>query len=95
MKKLITLMVFFSLLFGQYRFGTTAANFLEIGTSSRAVSMGEAFVSLSDDVNSAYWNPAGLAFVSGLEFGASSQDWVVGITHSLSLIHISEPTRPY
>ena len=44
--------------------------------------MGEAFVSLSDDVNSAYWNPAGLAFVSGLEFGASSQDWVVGITHS-------------
>ena len=82
MKKLITLMVFFSLLFGQYRFGTTAANFLEIGTSSRAVSMGEAFVSLSDDVNSAYWNPAGLAFVSGLEFGASSQDWVVGITHS-------------
>ena len=82
MKKLITLTVFFSLLFGQYRFGTTAANFLEIGTSSRAVSMGEAFVSLSDDVNSAYWNPAGLAFVSGLEFGASSQDWVVGITHS-------------
>ena len=28
--------------------------------------MGEAFVSLADDVNSAYWNPAGLAFIKGL-----------------------------
>ena len=92
MKKLITLTVFFSLLFGQYRFGTTAANFLEIGTSSRAVSMGEAFVSLSDDVNSAYWNPAGLAFVSGLEFGASSQDWVVGITHSTFCLLYTSPS---
>lgn len=44
--------------------------------------MGEAFVSLADDVNSAYWNPAGLAFIDGLEFGVSSQDWVVGVTHS-------------
>ncbi|MFL3013817.1 MAG: PorV/PorQ family protein [Candidatus Neomarinimicrobiota bacterium] len=73
---------FLSLSFGQYRYGTTAVNFLEIGTSGRAVSMGEAFVSLADDVNSAYWNPAGLAFINGLEFGVSSQDWVVGITHS-------------
>ena len=84
MKKLtlFIFMLFVSLSYGQYRFGTTAANFLEIGTSSRAVSMGEAFVALADDVNSAYWNPAGLAFVNGLEFGVSSQDWVVGITHS-------------
>ena len=84
MKKLHLLFftLFISISFGQYRFGTTAANFLEIGTSSRAVSMGEAFVALADDVNSAYWNPAGLAFISGLECGVSSQDWVVGITHS-------------
>ena len=84
MKKfyLLFFTLFISISFGQYRFGTTAANFLEIGTSSRAVSMGEAFVALADDVNSAYWNPAGLAFINGLEFGVSSQDWVVGITHS-------------
>ena len=84
MKKIIILsfLAFISFSYGQYRYGTTSANFLEIGTSSRAVSMGEAFVSLADDVNSAYWNPAGLAFVNGLELGVSSQDWVVGITHS-------------
>ena len=83
MKKfIITGLVLFTSLYSQYRYGTTAANFLEIGTSSRAVSMGEAYVSLADDVNSAYWNPAGLAYVKGLEFGVSNQDWVVGITHS-------------
>ena len=66
----------------QYRYGTTAANFLEIGTSSNAVAMGEAYVSLADDAISAYWNPAGLANVKGFEFGLSSQEWVVGINHA-------------
>ena len=81
-KYTFTVLVLFTSLYSQYRYGTTAANFLEIGTSSRAVSMGEAYVSLADNVNSAYWNPAGLAYVKGLEFGVSNQDWVVGITHS-------------
>ena len=67
---------------GQYRYGTTAANFLEIGISSDAVAMGEAYVSLADDAVSAYWNPAGLAKVKGLEIGMSKQDWVAGISHS-------------
>lgn len=66
----------------QYRYGTTTANFLEIGTSSNAVGMGEAYVSLSDDAISAYWNPAGLASIRGFEFGLSSQEWVVGINHA-------------
>ena len=66
----------------QYRYGTTTANFLEIGTSSNAVSMGEAYVSLADDAISVYWNPAGLANVKGMQFGFSSQNWVVGIKHS-------------
>ena len=50
MKKLILFIfvLFVSFSYGQYRFGTTAAHFLEIGTSSRAVSMGEAFVALAD-----------------------------------------------
>ena len=66
----------------QYRYGTTAANFLEIGISSNAVAMGEAYVSLADDAVSAYWNPAGLAKVKGFEIGMSKQDWVAGISHS-------------
>ena len=76
----ITAMLVLCFCNAQYRFGTTAANFLEIGTSSGAVAMGEAYVSLADDAISAYWNPAGLAGINGLELGVSSQD--------LSLIHI-------
>ena len=83
MKKFIIIYtVSLSFAFTQYRYGTTTANFLEIGVSSNAVAMGEAYVSMADDAISAYWNPAGLANISGLEFGFSTQDWVVGIKHS-------------
>ena len=78
----ITAMLVLCFCNAQYRFGTTAANFLEIGTSSGAVAMGEAYVSLADDAISSYWNPAGLAGINGLELGVSSQDWVAGIKHS-------------
>ena len=83
MKSLLRMMIIISCVAqAQYRYGTTAANFLEIGTSSNAVGMGEAYVSLADDAISAYWNPAGLANVKGFEFGLSSQEWVVGIDHA-------------
>ena len=83
MSRILKSLIFLTCLIqAQYRYGTTAANFLEIGVSSRAVAMGHAYVSLADDAISAYWNPAGLSKVQGLEFGFSSQDWVVGIQHS-------------
>jgi hypothetical protein len=40
--------------------GTTAAPFLKIGVGSRALAMGEAYVTLAEDVTALYWNPAGL-----------------------------------
>lgn len=42
--------------------GTTAAKFLSIGIGPRALSMGGAFSSISNDVSSIYWNPAGIAY---------------------------------
>jgi len=41
--------------------GTTAGEFLKIGVGSRATAMGGAFVAVSNDVSSLYWNPAGIA----------------------------------
>ncbi len=38
--------------------GTSMANFLKIGVGPRAIAMGDAFVALSDDASSLYWNPA-------------------------------------
>lgn len=40
--------------------GTNAVAFLNIGVGARALSMGGAFTSLSDDATASYWNPAGL-----------------------------------
>ena len=45
--------------------GTTTAAFLELGVGARAVSMGEAYTAATNDVDSLYWNPAGLANVKG------------------------------
>ena len=44
---------------------TNAASFLDIGMGARAVSLGGAFVSVADDATAGYWNPAGLAQLSG------------------------------
>ena len=47
--------------------GTTAVNFLRIGTGAKASGMGEAQVAVTDSVDSVYWNPAGLALVNSIE----------------------------
>lgn len=41
--------------------GRSGAAFLKIGVGARAMGMGGAFTSISDDPSSVYWNPAGLA----------------------------------
>ncbi|MCP4129625.1 MAG: UPF0164 family protein [bacterium] len=41
--------------------GSSGADFLEIGIGSRALSMGEAFTAETNDINSLYYNPSGLA----------------------------------
>jgi len=61
--------------------GTTAANFLEMDIGSAATSMGGAYVSVANDVSSAYWNPAGLAFVHNRQAMFMYQPWVVGINN--------------
>lgn len=47
-------------LFAEGSIGTSGADFLELGTGSRPLSMGEAFAAEINDVNSIYYNPAGL-----------------------------------
>jgi hypothetical protein len=50
--------------------GTTGAQFLKMGAGARPTGMGEAFVGLADDVNAAYYNPAGLGHIDRPEFTA-------------------------
>ncbi len=57
--------------------GTSMANFLKIGVGARASAMGDAYVALSDDISSLYWNPGGLASLQKNEIMFSFSDWLV------------------
>lgn len=49
--------------------GTSNRNvpYLRIGAGARALGMGGAFVGVADDATAAYWNPAGLTWMTGWE----------------------------
>ena len=58
--------------------GGTAANFLRIRVGARAVGLGEAYVGVSDDSYSTYWNPGGLSQLKDREIGAMYNKWGEG-----------------
>ncbi|MGB7062107.1 MAG: PorV/PorQ family protein [Candidatus Zixiibacteriota bacterium] len=61
--------------------GTRSAQFLKLGLGGRAVAMGGAFVGLADDASAIYWNPAGLASVSGTELSFMHLAWLQDIAY--------------
>lgn len=56
--------------------GTTAAEFLQIGVGARATGMGAAFVAVSDDASSLYWNPAGITAIAKNEIITTHSEWI-------------------
>jgi len=73
------------------RIGTTAANFLEVGYGTAGNGMGDAYVSLSNDLSSAYWNPAGLAYMKQSEAMFVYQPWLVDVNSSFSAVGLVLP----
>ena len=63
--------------FSQKKVGTTAVSFLEIGVGARGMAMGEAHVAASNDVNSLYWNPAGVTSINGSQVSFQYTDWII------------------
>lgn len=62
--------------------GTTAATFLSIGQSARAIGMGSAFVGVVNDVSSIYWNPAGLTKAEGGQVMFDHTKWIAGTEYN-------------
>jgi len=62
---------------GGQRVGTSSLQFLKIGMGARATGMGEAFVAVSDDISSLFWNPAGLVQFEEDGFTFSHTQWFV------------------
>jgi len=68
--------------FAQFKYGTTAASFLEIGVGSSAVGMGSAYTAVAEDVSALYWNPAKIASLQNFETMFVHQPWLVGISYN-------------
>lgn len=68
-----------ALLWGQARKYSNA--FLEIGVDARAMAMSQAVVASTQDVNSGYWNPAGLAGLESWEAAAMHASYFASIAN--------------
>ncbi|MDZ7316529.1 MAG: PorV/PorQ family protein [candidate division KSB1 bacterium] len=59
--------------------GTTAAGFLNIDVGARAIGMGGAYVAVSDDAMSMYWNAAGISRINGSQAVFTHNRWLADI----------------
>lgn len=59
--------------------GTLGGQSLKIGVGARAAAMGDAYVALSDDATAVYWNPAGIARMSGQSISLNHTSWPANI----------------
>lgn len=76
---IIALFISLSASFGYAGLATKAGHFLNIMPGARPVSLGGAFTGLADDINTIYWNPAGLSLISTTQAMALYNSWFEGI----------------
>ncbi len=63
---------------------TTSAQFLKLGVGARAIALGGAVVAQGGDLSSLYWNPAGLARMTGSSVQLASTDYLADIRYSFA-----------
>ena len=61
--------------------GTNAANFLEIGVGARAMAMGGTYAAIANDPTALFYNPAGAAWVNGVQMELMHNNWLVDTKH--------------
>jgi len=59
-----------------YAQGEAAVPFLLLAPDSRAGGIGESGTGLADNSSAIFWNPAGIAFLSGTEFSITHSNWL-------------------
>ncbi|MCK4979481.1 MAG: PorV/PorQ family protein [Candidatus Delongbacteria bacterium] len=80
---LVTLiMVFVPATLAQDKAGTAGMPFLKIDVTARAFAMGGAFIGLSDDASTLYYNPAGLMNLKSIEFVSAYNMYLADIAYS-------------
>lgn len=61
---------------GVYAQGEAAVPFLLLAPDSRAAALGESNAGLADNSSAIFWNPAGIAFLSGSEVSFTHSKWL-------------------
>jgi len=84
MNKLFLIISFFIITQSAYaetniNIGTSGFQFLNIGVGARPVSLGEAFCAVGNDINTIYYNPAGLGNLLRPELSLSYNKWFLDI----------------
>ncbi|PID59342.1 MAG: hypothetical protein CR986_06245 [Ignavibacteriae bacterium] len=80
----------FNILFAQTdadisRVGTTAAQVLKISPGARALGMGNAYVAVSNDIYSAYFNPAGITKSKGIsQVAFNHSNWLADVNYDFA-----------
>jgi hypothetical protein len=67
---------------GSAQAGPAGFAFLEVPAGARASALGGAFASMGQGVEAAFWNPAGLAKVRGLQMTGAHYELFQGLRHS-------------
>ena len=82
MKNKLLVILFFSVITAFSQNSTKYSNeFLNIGVDARSIGMANAVVSSTDDVNSTYWNPAGLLNVERDEISLMHSNYFANIAN--------------
>ena len=64
--------------------GAAGAQFLKIGIGARGNGMAGAYSAVANDVTAMYWNPAGIADISGMAANISYTQWFAGFSHNFA-----------
>lgn len=63
-------------------YGTTSGLFLKMPVGAAPTAMGGAYTAIANDINSLYWNPAGLGFVKFKEATFTYNNYLEDLAHS-------------
>lgn len=72
--------------FSQSKVGTTVLQFLKIEPSSRLIAMGNAGTSLTNEVSGAFYNPASLGRMKGINAQFTYNQWLADINYNYAIV---------
>ncbi|NOY59064.1 MAG: UPF0164 family protein [Calditrichaeota bacterium] len=84
---LLSILIMFSLANAQMKkVAQSKMQFLKLGVGARAVAMGDAFMAISGDPISIFYNPAGCAYTEGLSLAFTQTNWIADIDHKAGVL---------